>query len=119
MMFSTQCWAEANQTTEEELVSEVQDKRNIFISFSSNFEGFGAARRMREAMRIRYLLSIAPRPRIWETNVITDPATGDTSFMFQFPDGRKPVTLCLTLEDMREARERAKLSLTEAGFDPL
>ena len=33
---------------------------------------------------LRWLLKTAPRPVIWETNMETDPATGDTAVVLQY-----------------------------------
>jgi hypothetical protein len=65
---------------------------------------------------LSYLLTTARRPRICDTNCLTDPGTGDTAIVLQFPDKQRPQAIRLTLGDWEEFIERVELSKRKAGF---
>ena len=52
---------------------------------------------------------------IWETNMETDPATGDTVVVLQYREADAHA-FKLTLEDVDEFVERLRLSQSKAGY---
>ena len=85
-------------------------KQKFFLSHS-----FKDAPKITGTLKLQRLLDTAKRPRICETNVVTDPATGKTSIVLQFPK-HPPVAFSFTLDDWDEFQERMDVALKNAGF---